>query len=138
VLTELHQYHRSADLKRPSDLRRTPRLTNTFNQRIRYVIYTRDTQVRFRGDRRKVIGIGSGKSKFDSHGSTCALLQSHIGSTVPYVVERILQQGKELNKDRIFIPTSFQASQLITTSGLRLGDITQYPELDVTVDGADE
>lgn len=28
-----------------------------------------------------------------------------LGSTVPYVVERILQQGEEVNKDRIFLPT---------------------------------
>lgn len=27
------------------------------------------------------------------------------GSTVPYVVERILAQGKEANRDRVFIPT---------------------------------
>jgi len=70
--------------------------------------------------------------------STCILLQSHVGSTVPYVVERILQQGEEHNKDRIFLPTGFQSQQLITLSGLRLGDISQYSELDVTLDGADE
>jgi ribose 5-phosphate isomerase A len=57
---------------------------------------------------------------------------------VPYVVERILQQGQELNKDRVFLPTGFQSQQLITLAGLRLGDITQYSELDVTIDGADE
>jgi hypothetical protein len=28
-----------------------------------------------------------------------------LGSTVPYVVERIFGQGLELNKDRVFIPT---------------------------------
>jgi hypothetical protein len=38
MLTELHQYHRSTVLKRPSDLRRTPRLTDTFSQNTRYVI----------------------------------------------------------------------------------------------------
>lgn len=27
------------------------------------------------------------------------------GSTVPYVVDRIVQQGVEANKDRIFFPT---------------------------------
>ncbi|KAF8483616.1 ribose-5-phosphate isomerase [Russula ochroleuca] len=67
----------------------------------------------------KVIGIGS-------------------GSTVPYVVERILQQGEERNRDRVFLPTGFQSQQLITHSGLRLGDIMQYSQLDVTIDGADE
>ncbi|KAG8944988.1 ribose-5-phosphate isomerase rki1 [Tulasnella sp. 419] len=67
----------------------------------------------------KVIGIGS-------------------GSTVPYVVERILQQGKELNKDRVFIPTGFQSKELIVKGGLLLGDVDQYPTIDVTIDGADE
>ncbi|KAF8271114.1 ribose-5-phosphate isomerase [Lactarius quietus] len=67
----------------------------------------------------KIIGIGS-------------------GSTVPYVVERILQQGEERNRDRIFLPTGFQSQELITHAGLRLGDITQYSVLDVTIDGADE
>jgi len=60
------------------------------------------------------------------------------GSTVPYVVERILQQGQERNRDRIFLPTGFQSQQLITQAGLCLGDIAQYSKLDVTIDGADE
>lgn len=67
----------------------------------------------------KVIGIGS-------------------GSTVPYVVERIEQQGRERNKDRVFIPTSFQSKELIVSHGLLLGDVDQYPVIDVTIDGADE
>jgi ribose 5-phosphate isomerase A len=66
----------------------------------------------------KVIGIGS-------------------GSTVPYVVERIYGQG-ELNKDRVFIPTGFQSKELIVSSKLTLGDVDQYPTIDVTFDGADE
>ncbi|KAF8836480.1 ribose 5-phosphate isomerase [Paxillus ammoniavirescens] len=67
----------------------------------------------------KIVGIGS-------------------GSTVPYVVERIVQQGKELNKDRIFIPTGFQSKELIISSNLNLGDVDQFPTIDVTIDGADE
>ncbi|GBE84195.1 Ribose-5-phosphate isomerase [Sparassis crispa] len=67
----------------------------------------------------KVIGIGS-------------------GSTVPYVVERIVAQGSEVNKDRVFIPTGFQSKELIVEAHLRLGDIDQYPTIDVTIDGADE
>jgi ribose 5-phosphate isomerase A len=67
----------------------------------------------------KVIGIGS-------------------GSTVPYVVERIVSQGPELNKDRVFIPTGFQSKELIVSNGLILGDVDQYPRIDVTIDGADE
>ncbi|KAH8077731.1 ribose-5-phosphate isomerase [Cristinia sonorae] len=67
----------------------------------------------------KIIGIGS-------------------GSTVPYVVERILAQGAEVNKGRVFIPTGFQSRQLIVEAQLTLGDVSQYPVLDVTIDGADE
>lgn len=60
------------------------------------------------------------------------------GSTVPYVVERILAQGPEVNKDRVFIPTGFQSKELIVEAHLRLGDVDQYPHIDVTIDGADE
>ncbi|KAF4610011.1 hypothetical protein D9613_010645 [Agrocybe pediades] len=60
------------------------------------------------------------------------------GSTVPYVVERIVQQGEEVNKGRVFIPTGFQSKQLIVEAGLGLGDVDQYPTIDVTLDGADE
>ncbi|THH30763.1 hypothetical protein EUX98_g3434 [Antrodiella citrinella] len=67
----------------------------------------------------KIIGIGS-------------------GSTVPYVVERILAQGRAVNKNRVFIPTGFQSKQLIVEAHLTLGDVSQYPVLDVTIDGADE
>jgi len=67
----------------------------------------------------KIIGIGS-------------------GSTVPYVVERIVAQGEELNRDRVFLPTGFQSKELIVKANLRLGDVDQYPTIDVTIDGADE
>jgi len=60
------------------------------------------------------------------------------GSTVPYVVERIVQQGDLLNKPRVFIPTGFQSKNLIVEAGLVLGDIEQFHEIDVTIDGADE
>ncbi|CEI90672.1 Putative Ribose 5-phosphate isomerase A [Rhizopus microsporus] len=65
----------------------------------------------------KVVGIGS-------------------GSTVVYVVERILQKP-EL-KHIVYIPTSFQSKLLILEGGLQLGSLEQYPEIDVTIDGADE
>ncbi|KAK0437821.1 ribose 5-phosphate isomerase A-domain-containing protein [Armillaria borealis] len=60
------------------------------------------------------------------------------GSTVPYVVERIVMQGYQANKDRVFIPTGFQSKELIISSGLGLGDVDQYSTIDVTIDGADE
>ncbi|ORX33509.1 ribose 5-phosphate isomerase A-domain-containing protein [Kockovaella imperatae] len=67
----------------------------------------------------KIIGVGS-------------------GSTVPYVVDRIVAQGPAANSDRVFVPTSFQSKELIIKAGLVLGDVDQYPRLDVTIDGADE
>jgi len=60
------------------------------------------------------------------------------GSTVVYVVERLIQRVKEENLELICIPTSFQAQQLINEGGLRLGSLDKYPEIDVTIDGADE
>jgi ribose 5-phosphate isomerase A len=79
--------------------------------------------------------------------SLCAYLRTQLtaqvigigsGSTVPYVVDRIVAQGAEANLGRIFVPTGFQSKELIIKGGLVLGDIDQYPSLDVTIDGADE
>lgn len=39
------------------------------------------------------------------------------GSTVPYVVDRIAQQGKSVNADRWFVPTGFQSKELIVEAG---------------------
>ena len=71
-------------------------------------------------------------------------------------MERIIQQGVEANKSRVFLPSGtqfsssagvivvstisigFQSKQLIVEAGLRLGDVDEYPTIDVTLDGADE
>ena len=37
-----------------------------------------------------------------------------------------------------FIPTGFQSKELIIKAGLKLGDVDQFPNIDVTIDGADE
>jgi ribose 5-phosphate isomerase A len=61
------------------------------------------------------------------------------GSTVVYVVERLIQRVKEENlKVVTCVPTSFQSKQLIEQGGLPLGTIDQFPELDLAIDGADE
>lgn len=57
---------------------------------------------------------------------------------MPYVVERIIGQGAQLNDSRWFIPTGFQSKELIVKAGLNLGDVDQFPSIDVTIDGADE
>ncbi|KAI8809218.1 ribose-5-phosphate isomerase [Cladochytrium replicatum] len=61
------------------------------------------------------------------------------GTTVVFCVERLKQRtdAGELNA-RAYIPTSFQAKQLILDANLPLGDLNQFPELDVAFDGADE
>ncbi|EPQ25741.1 uncharacterized protein PFL1_06735 [Pseudozyma flocculosa PF-1] len=60
------------------------------------------------------------------------------GSTVPYVVERIAQQGAAVNEKRWFVPTGFQSKELIIDAGLRVADVDSFPSIDVTIDGADE
>ena len=60
------------------------------------------------------------------------------GSTVIYVVERILQLPPTLLSTCIFIPTGYQSRQLILAGNLRLGDIDSHSRLDVCFDGADE
>ena len=57
---------------------------------------------------------------------------------MPYVVDRIVQQGTELNKHRTFIPTGFQSKELIISARLNLGDVDQFLTIDVSIDGADE
>ncbi|KYQ88453.1 ribose-5-phosphate isomerase [Tieghemostelium lacteum] len=57
------------------------------------------------------------------------------GSTVKYVVDKIKELGYT---DCICVPTSFQSRQLIIEAGLKLSDLSITPELDITIDGADE
>lgn len=64
----------------------------------------------------KVIGIGS-------------------GSTIPYAVQRLASLRLPIEA---CIPTSFQAQQLILKHNLPLATLTQFPMLDVAIDGADE
>jgi ribose 5-phosphate isomerase A len=52
----------------------------------------------------QVIGIGSGMDLYSIQGQGL-VMRSTAGSTVPYVVDRIVQQGVEVNKQRVFIPT---------------------------------
>ncbi len=61
------------------------------------------------------------------------------GSTVVFAVEHLAslyQEGKI--KNIMCVPSSFQARQLIIENNLPLGEINQFPILDVDIDGADE
>ena len=60
------------------------------------------------------------------------------GSTVVYAVERLVERVKMEKLKITCIPTSFQSTQLIVEGGLTLGDLSQNPEIDVDIDGADE
>ena len=62
------------------------------------------------------------------------------GSTVVFVVKRLAEmaQAGELHPELICVPTSFQARNLILQYGLTLGELDQYPSIDLTLDGADE
>ncbi|KAI3634498.1 hypothetical protein MIR68_007409 [Amoeboaphelidium protococcarum] len=63
------------------------------------------------------------------------------GSTVPYLVPLLDNLAEQLQqKYRIVcIPTSYQSQQLIAQSkNLQLGTLMQYPQIDITIDGADQ
>ncbi|KAG0642558.1 ribose 5-phosphate isomerase A-domain-containing protein [Tuber brumale] len=60
------------------------------------------------------------------------------GSTVVYVVERIIHLGRDVTDSITFIPTGYQSKELIINGGLKLGSIDRHTELDIAFDGADE
>ncbi|XP_045763427.1 ribose-5-phosphate isomerase [Maniola jurtina] len=60
------------------------------------------------------------------------------GSTVVYAVQRLSERVETENLKVVCIPTSFQAKQLIIKHNLLLGELDTNPEIDVTIDGADE
>ncbi|KXS15170.1 hypothetical protein M427DRAFT_32623 [Gonapodya prolifera JEL478] len=67
------------------------------------------------------------------------------GSTVVPVVDalknKILKSPGGWNanvRNIVCVPTSWQAKDLIVGAGLPLGDLSQYPDVDIDIDGADE
>lgn len=82
------------------------------------------------------------------------------GSTIVYAIQRLAERKRDEGLDVRCVPTSFQskqvgvvlvnpsscdslicilhAVQLIVETGLQLADLSQCPELDVAIDGADE
>ncbi|KAL5262303.1 hypothetical protein ACHWQZ_G007882 [Mnemiopsis leidyi] len=60
------------------------------------------------------------------------------GSTVVYAVKHLAELVTTAGLNVTCVPTSFQARQLIIEHGLHLSDLSQTPELDVVIDGADE
>lgn len=60
------------------------------------------------------------------------------GSTIVYAVNRLKERVDKEKLNVICIPTSFQARQLIIQNGLKLGELEINPQIDCTIDGADE
>jgi len=60
------------------------------------------------------------------------------GSTIIHAVKEIKEMDTDIRSSIVCIPTSYQSKQLIIEYGLNLGSLDQYPDIDVTIDGADE
>ena len=60
------------------------------------------------------------------------------GTTIVHAVKKISEIFDNNKSSIICIPTSHQARQLIIEHGLKLGNIEQYPDIDLAIDGADE
>ncbi|KAI8354184.1 ribose-5-phosphate isomerase [Blakeslea trispora] len=58
------------------------------------------------------------------------------GSTIVYAIKHLA--SSPLAKSITCIPTSFQTRELILENQLQLGSIEQYPQIEITIDGADE
>lgn len=74
----------------------------------------------------------------DNHVSNGDVVGIGSGSTVVYAVDRLAERVSKENLQVICIPTSFQARQLIISNNLTLSDLEVHPEVDITIDGADE
>ncbi len=59
------------------------------------------------------------------------------GSTVKYTILKIGEMVKN-GLEIIGIPTSRRTEQLASELGIKLGSLNDYPEIDLTIDGADE
>ena len=59
------------------------------------------------------------------------------GSTARYAIEKIGELTSE-GYDIIGIPTSRQSEEIARRHGIKIGDINDYDDIDVTIDGADE
>lgn len=60
------------------------------------------------------------------------------GSTVEYFISKLGKKIKEEKLDIIGIPTSHRTKNLAKENGIPLSTLKDHPEIDLTVDGADE
>jgi ribose 5-phosphate isomerase A len=71
---------------------------------------------------------------FVRHGMVVGL---GTGSTVAFTIKRLGRAVKE-GLDIIGIPTSVESEELAKSLGIRLSSLEEHPEIDLTIDGADE
>ncbi|KAI7692866.1 Ribose-5-phosphate isomerase, partial [Sarcoptes scabiei] len=74
----------------------------------------------------------------DENLETNSIIGIGSGSTIVYAVERIAANLRKNPRPMFFVPTSFQAKQLIREHGLILSDLEAHSHLDIAFDGADE
>ncbi len=60
------------------------------------------------------------------------------GSTVAWAIQRLGARVKEEGLDILGVPTSYQAEALAIAAGIKLTTLSQYPVLDLAIDGADQ
>ncbi|VDP11579.1 unnamed protein product, partial [Soboliphyme baturini] len=72
----------------------------------------------------------------DNHVKSDQAVGIGSGSTIVYAVQHLaakIREGKL--KNVAFVPSSFQARQLIIENGLTLSSLESFPILDVAIDG---
>ncbi|MDK2975389.1 MAG: ribose 5-phosphate isomerase, partial [Methanofollis sp.] len=60
------------------------------------------------------------------------------GSTANYAIVRIGERIREEGIAVVGVPTSYQSAIRARAAGIRVADLADYPELDLTIDGADQ
>ena len=60
------------------------------------------------------------------------------GSTTAYAIKEIGKITRQKNWQILGVPTSYQAMQLATQCGIKLTTLQEHPQLDLTIDGADQ
>jgi ribose 5-phosphate isomerase A len=75
----------------------------------------------------------------DKHVHSDQIIGIGSGSTIKFAVEYLGKKYREKEIVKIIcVPSSFQSRKLILDNNLPLGEINQYPNLDIDIDGADE
>ncbi len=60
------------------------------------------------------------------------------GSTANYAIQRIGERVRDEGISVVGVPTSYQSAFRARAAGIRVADLTDYPEIDLTIDGADQ